>query len=170
MTTKQDIPKKAYDLAFQYEAKLGSCPQCVLAALKETLDVGNDNIFQAAQGLTGGTALSSQGTCGALAGGMIAISSLVGRTYREFAEGQKKRLVFKYTKLLYDKFIEEYGSPLCCDVQKKLFGRNYILLDKQDYEAFEKAGAHVDKCTSVAGNAAKWTAEIILKELHTNTL
>jgi len=170
MNTKQDIPKKAYDLAFQYEAKLGSCPQCVLAALKETLDVGNDSIFQAAQGMTGGTALSSQGTCGALAGGMIAISGLVGRTYQEFTEGQKKRLVFKYTKLLYDKFIEEYGSPLCCGVQKKLFGRSYVLLDKQDYEAFEKAGAHIDKCTSVAGNAAKWTAEIILNELQTNAL
>jgi C_GCAxxG_C_C family probable redox protein len=170
MISQKDILENVYQRAFQYEAKLGSCPQCVLAALKETLDVGNENIFQAAQGLTGGTALSSQGTCGALAGGIIAISSLVGRTYQEFTEGQKKRLVFKYTKLLYDKFIEEYGSPLCCDVQKKLFGRSYILLDKQDYEAFEKAGAHVDKCTSVAGNAARWTAEIILNELHTNTL
>jgi C_GCAxxG_C_C family probable redox protein len=170
MVSQKDILENVYQRAFQYEAKLGSCPQCVLAALKETLDVGNENIFQAAQGLTGGTALSSQGTCGALAGGIIAISSLVGRTYQEFTDGQKKRLVFKYTKLLYDKFIEEYGSPLCCDVQKKLFGRSYVLLNKQDYEAFEKAGAHVDKCTSVAGNAAKWTAEIILNELHTNTL
>jgi hypothetical protein len=74
--------------------------------------------------------------------------------------------VFKYTKRLYDKFIKEYGSPLCCDVQKKLFGRSYILLDKQEYEAFEKTGAHVDKCPSVAGNAAKWTAEIILNEMN----
>jgi C_GCAxxG_C_C family probable redox protein len=166
MISQKDILENVYQLAFQYEAKLGSCPQCVLAALKETLDIGNESIFQAAQGLTGGTALSSQGTCGALAGGMIAISALVGRTYQEFTEGQKKRLVFKYTKLLYDMFVEEYGSPLCCDVQKKLFGRSYILLDKQEYEAFEKAGAHVDKCTSVAGNAAKWTAEIILNEMN----
>lgn len=166
MNPQNGILENVYQLAFQYEATLGSCPQCVLAALKETLNVGNDSIFQASQGLTGGTALSSQGTCGALAGGMIAISALVGRTYEEFSEGQKKRLVFKYTKLLYNRFITEYGSPLCCDVQKKIFGRSYILLDKQEYEAFEKAGAHVDKCTSVAGNAAKWTAEIILKELN----
>ena len=166
MTSQKDILEDVYHLAFQYEAKLGSCPQCVLAALKETLDIGDETVFQASQGLTGGTALSSQGTCGALAGGMIAISSLVGRTYQEFTEGQKKRLVFKYTRQLYDKFVGEYGSPLCCDVQKKIFGRSYDLLNKQDYEAFEKAGAHVDKCTSVAGNAAKWTAEIILNELQ----
>jgi len=166
MIAHKNILENVYQLAFQYEAKLGSCPQCVLAALKETLNVGNENIFQATQGLAGGTALSSQGTCGALAGGIIAISTLVGRTYQEFTEGQKKRLVFKYTKSLYDRFIREYGSPLCCGVQKKLFGRSYILLDKQEYEAFEKAGAHVDKCTSVAGNTAKWTAEIILNEMN----
>jgi hypothetical protein len=97
--------------------------------------------------------------------GGFAIGLLVGRTYQEFSEGQKKRLVFKYTRQLYDRFVREYGSSLCCGVQKKIFGRSYILLDKQEYEAFEKAGAHVDKCTSVAGNAAKWTAEIILNEL-----
>jgi C_GCAxxG_C_C family probable redox protein len=165
MNSQKDILDDVYQRAFQYEARLGSCPQCVLAALKETLDVGDDSIFKASQGLAGGTALSSEGTCGALAGGMIAIGSLVGRTYQEFSEGQKKRLVFKYTRQLYDRFVREYGSSLCCGVQKKIFGRSYILLDKQQYEAFEKAGAHVDKCPSVAGNTARWTAEIILKEI-----
>jgi C_GCAxxG_C_C family probable redox protein len=165
MTQKQDIPQKAYDLAFNYEARLGCCPQCVLAALKETLQVTDEALFQASQGLTGGTALSAQGTCGALAGGMLAISSLVGRTYQEFSAGEKNRLVFKYTKLLHDRFLQEYGSILCCGVQTKLFGRSYKLNDKQEYEAFEKAGAHVDKCPSVAGNTAKWTSEIILNEL-----
>jgi C_GCAxxG_C_C family probable redox protein len=166
MTMKQDIPTKAYDLAFHYEATRGSCPQCVLAALKETLNVGDDAVFQASHGFTGGTALSSKGTCGALAGGMMAISSLVGRTYQEFTDGERKRLVFKYTRRLHDRFMEEYGSPLCCDVQKKIFGRSYVLLDKKEYEEFEQAGAHVDKCPSVSGNVAKWTAEIICNELE----
>ncbi len=31
-------------------------------------------------------------------------------------------------------------------------------------EEFEKAGAHVDKCPTVSGNAARWTAEVILNE------
>lgn len=167
MTTNDNILQKAYNLAFQYEASRGSCPQCVLAALRETLNIGDDSVFQASHGLTGGTALSSQGTCGALAGGMLAISTLIGRTYQEFTAGEKKRLVFKYTKLLYDRFVAEYGSPLCCDVQEKLFGRSYVLLDKKEYEAFEQAGAHVDKCPRVAGNTAKWTAEIICDQLQT---
>ena len=39
------------------------------------------------------------------------------------------------------------------------------LLDKKEYKDFEKAGAHIDKCTDVSGKVAKWTAEIIIDEL-----
>ncbi|HVQ00279.1 MAG TPA: C-GCAxxG-C-C family protein [Candidatus Thermoplasmatota archaeon] len=165
MESKEDLIERAYRRGYEYEAQKGSCPQCVLAALKDTLHVGDDRVFQAAHGLTGGTSLSSEGTCGALAGGAMAISMLIGRTYPEFQAGERKRRVFKYTKMLYDRFIAEYGSPLCCDVQKKLFGRSYRLDDKEQYAAFEQAGAHVDKCPSVAGNVAKWTADILLSEL-----
>ena len=165
MESKEDLIERAYRHGYEYEAQKGSCPQCVLAALKDTLHVGDDRVFQAAHGLTGGTSLSSEGTCGALAGGAMAISMLIGRTYPEFQAGERKRRVFKYTKMLYDRFIAEYGSPLCCDVQKKLFGRSYRLDDKEQYAAFEQAGAHVDKCPSVAGNVAKWTADILLSEL-----
>ncbi len=171
MTSNNEISENelfntAYQHAYTYEASLGSCPQCVLAALRETLNLGDDCLFQAADALAGGTSLSSQGTCGALAGGMLALSCMVGRSYQAFQQKSKKRQVFHFTKKLYDRFIAEYGSPLCCDVQKKLFGRSFVLLDKKDYEEFEKAGAHVDKCPSVAGNVARWTAEIIVHELQ----
>ncbi|UCD13571.1 MAG: C_GCAxxG_C_C family protein [Thermoplasmatales archaeon] len=165
MESKEELLNKAYNLAFKYEAELGSCPQCVLAAIKETLDVGSEDIFKSADALAGGTSLSSKGTCGALVGGMLAISSIVGREYNDFKAGKKKRLVFKYAKILYDRFVKEYGSPLCCDVQKRIFGRSFNLWDPIDYKEFEKAGAHVDKCPRVSGNAARWTAEIILNEM-----
>ena len=165
MKSKEKLIEQAYRLAFKYEAELGSCPQCVLAAIKETIGIGDEAVVKSADALAGGTALSSKGTCGALVGGLLAISSIVGREYDDFKEGETKRRVFKYAKKLYDRFAEEYGSPLCCDVQKKLFGRSFNLLDPKEYEEFEKAGAHVDKCPSVSGNVAKWTAEIILDEL-----
>ncbi|MCK4347156.1 MAG: C_GCAxxG_C_C family protein, partial [Thermoplasmatales archaeon] len=76
-----------------------------------------------------------------------------------------KRRVFHFSKQLYDKFIDEYGSPLCCDIHLKLFGRTFNLMDPKEYEEFDKAGAHVDKCPSVSGNVARWTAEIILERL-----
>ena len=163
MQSKDEILKKAYDLAFRYEAERGSCPQCVLAALYETLNVGDPKTIQACQGLAGGTTLSTEGTCGALIGGILALGSLKGRTYEEFSEAKSKSVVYKYTKELYDRFTQEYGSCLCKDIQKKIFGKSYNLLDTKEYSEFEKAGAHVDKCPKVSGNTARWAAEIILK-------
>jgi len=166
MESKQQLLEKIYNLAFKYEIERGSCPQCVLAVLKETLDIGDEATIKSADALAGGAALSTKGTCGALTGGLLAISSLVGRGYDDFSEGKSKRRVFQFSKILYDKFIDEYGSSLCCDVHKKLFGRTFNLMDPKDYQEFEDAGAHVDKCPVVSGNVAKWTAEIIIEKLR----
>lgn len=165
MEKKEDKIKKAYDLAYRYEAERGSCPQCVLSALKESLDLKDiEECIKSCDSLAGGTCLSSNGTCGALVGGMLALGFLYGRSYEDFSKGERRRRVFQFSKKLYDEFIDEYGSILCKDVQIKLFGRSYNLLDKDEYAEFEKAGAHVDKCPSVAGNVAKWTVEIILEK------
>jgi len=163
MDSKDQILEKVYDLAFKYEAERGSCPQCVLSALHKTLDIADPSTIQASDALAGGCALSTQGTCGALVGGLLAIGSVVGRTYDDFLIGETRRRVFQYAKKLYDRFTEEYGSPLCKDVQKKIMGRSFNLLDAKEYAEFEKAGAHVNKCTNVSGNTARWAAEIILK-------
>ena len=165
MKSKKEILEEIYNLAFKYEAEIGSCPQCVLAAVMETLNIGDPNTIKAADALAGGSALSTEGTCGALVGGLLAISSIVGRNYDDFKVGNKKRRVFRYAKKLYDKFIEDYDSPICKDVQKKIFGRTFNLLDPRDYAEFEEAGAHIDKCPVVSGKVARWTAEIILNYL-----
>ena len=162
MDSREEILKKVYDLAFKYEAERGSCPQCVVAAILETLDIGDKETIRAADALAGGTALSAQGTCGALVGGLLAIGAVVGRTYEDFSAGERKRRVFMYSKKLYDKFVEEYDSPICKDVHMKLFGRTFNLMDPKDYAEFEKMGAHVDKCPVVSGKVARWTAEILL--------
>ena len=165
MDSREELLEKVYNLAFKYEAERGSCPQCVLSAIMETLKVGDPETVKAIDALAGGTALSAQGTCGALVGGLVAISSIVGRSYKDFSEGERKRRVFMYSKKLYDKFVEEYGSPICKDVHQKLFGRTFNLMDKDDYTEFEKMGAHVDKCPDVSGKTARWAAEIILDHL-----
>lgn len=165
MDSKEELLDKVYNLAFKYEAERGSCPQCVVSAIMETLDVGDPETVKAIDALAGGTALSTQGTCGALVGGLVAISSIVGRSYKDFSAGERKRRVFMYSKKLYDKFVEEYGSPICKDVHQKLFGRTFNLMDKDDYTEFEKMGAHVDKCPDVSGKTARWAAEIILDHL-----
>jgi C_GCAxxG_C_C family probable redox protein len=165
MKKKEKILDEVYKKAFKYESEQGSCPQCVLATLFESFNISDPETIKAIDSLADGTSLSTEGTCGALIGGLVAISSILGRNYDDFKDGERKRLVFKYSKKLYEKFINEYGSPICKKVHKKIFGRTFNLLDQKEYQEFEKAGAHVDKCTKISGKVAKWTAEIIIDDL-----
>jgi C_GCAxxG_C_C family probable redox protein len=165
MNSKEEIIDKVYKLAFKYEAERGSCPQCVYSAIMEVFGFGNPDTVQAVDGLAGGTALSTKGTCGALVGGIMALSTIVGRSYKDFSKGERRRRVFFYAKKLYDKFTNEYYSPICADIHKKLFGRTFDLLNPDDYAEFDRLGAHVDKCPEVSGKVAMWTAEILLNDL-----
>ncbi|MEM2902298.1 MAG: C-GCAxxG-C-C family protein [Candidatus Bathyarchaeia archaeon] len=157
-----EILEKAYQLAFEYESKYGCCPQCVIAAISEVFSLNLDELFKASHGLAGGLGLSGFGTCGALSGGSIVLSYFYGRDKENFDKRALKS--YKMSKVLYDKFTEEFGGCTCREVQEKLFGRSYNLWDKEDYRKFEEDGGHRDKCPSVTGKVARWVAEILLND------
>ena len=96
----------------------------------------------------------------ALTGGVMALGCKYGRSRENFAKG---RFLDSYVraKKLHDRFVQEYGSTICRDVHKKIFGRTFNLWDAKEYKEFESAGAHRDKCPMVAGKVAKWVAEIL---------
>ncbi|MFH0917230.1 MAG: C-GCAxxG-C-C family protein, partial [bacterium] len=147
---KEPILDRVYELAFDYERRYGSCPQCVLAAVKDVLDVGTDDLFKAAHALTAGGALTTKGTCGALAGAMMLVSTRHGRARADFAN-DSYRECFALSRGVFDAFVEEFGSPICADVQTKMFGRSYDMWDRNEFKAFLTDGGHEDKCTHVVG-------------------
>lgn len=73
--------------------------------------------------------------------------------------------MFQFSNIFYKRFIKEYGSILCCNVQKKIFGKSFNLMDAEEYDEFEKSGANIEKCPKIAGNVTKWTADIIVEKL-----
>jgi hypothetical protein len=122
----------------------------------------HDDLFQASHTLAGGGAITGQGTCGALAGGMMAISIRYGRSRAGF-EMTPDRKPMQIARQLCDRFLSEFGSPICANVQQCIFGRSFDLWDPDEYRAFEAAGGHVDKCPHVVGQVARWTVEILLE-------
>ena len=159
---REQTLERVYALGYEFEGKYGNCPQCTLAAIQEVLGGIDDEVFKAATALAAGGALTTQGTCGALSGGMMAISARFGRDRASFSTTSSRKASV-VAKRLYDRFIAAFGSPICATVQVAKFGRSYDMWDKDDYRAFEAAGGHVDKCTDVVGQTAKWTAEILLE-------
>ncbi len=79
--TKDEILDAAFKAAKQYELKSGGCPQCTLAGIFDSLEIENDAVFKAATGLADGIGLTGNGHCGALSGGVLAISYFFGRFF-----------------------------------------------------------------------------------------
>jgi len=162
---KKDLLDRAFALGKRYEIDYYGCSQCALAAIQDTLNLRDDDVFKAACALAGGLGITCDGTCGALSGASMAISQIHGRVREDFKDEKKQRKkAYSLAKELHDKFVEEYGSVICKDIQKKLMGRSYNLWDPEEFKEFEKAGGHADKCPVVVGNATKWAVEILLRE------
>ena len=71
-------------------------------------------------------------------------------------------------KVLREKFVEEYGSYLCDDIQTKLFGKCVMPTSPEELEAFSKMDPEelqvfYEKCSSGTENAAGWTVAVILE-------
>ncbi|MEE4134492.1 MAG: C-GCAxxG-C-C family protein [Desulforhopalus sp.] len=163
---KAKIIERALSLGFEYEKAVTGCCQCTIAAIQDALNIQDDAVFKAGSGLTAGGGVSCEGSCGGFTGGVMVMSSVFGRR-RKTWDGDKaeKDCAHRMARALLDKFNREYGSSICKTIHRAIFGRDFDLRDGSDREAFEKLGAHGDKCTSVVGKAAAWSTELILEEL-----
>ena len=158
----ESVAGKAYERGHYYEKTYRGCSQCSIAAIQDVFDIRNDDIFKSATGLSGGSALSTEGSCGGYVGAIMVMGHIVGRERDKFDDPEGVR--YKTHELagkLRQKFIDEYGSIICRNIQTKVMGRPYYLADKQEAEKFHNAGAHDIYCPDVVGKAARWMAEIL---------
>lgn len=158
--------EKAYELGKEYERNYMGCSQCAVAALQDALGIRNDDIFRAATGLAAGSGMAIDGSCGAYAGAILILGFLLGRERDNFDDPEGIRYkTHKLVRKFRDKYIQEYGSVVCRNIQTKVLGRPYYLADLDEFKKFEDAGGHDDSgCPEVVGKAARWMAELILEE------
>jgi len=158
------LMKAAYRQGFHYEKTYRGCAQCTLGALFEMTGKREDMLFQASSALSGGMALSGDGACGGYSGGLLFLGTFAGRRWKHIAADKENQYkAYELAGKLREKFLITYGSIICRDIQKQLFGKSFQLNNKGVREEFEKAGAHRDKCTSVVGMAAMWDVEILFE-------
>jgi C_GCAxxG_C_C family probable redox protein len=167
MIQKQELLEQAAQTGLKYEQIYRGCAQCTIAAVQDTLGLKNDALFKAASGLAGGCGGTCEGVCGGLSGGIMIMSSCFGRSRAGFGtEDDEKLCSSRMAKVLYQKFVDTYGSGICKEIHGEIFGRTFDFWNAEDRQAFDDAGGHTEKCPSVVANASRWTVELILEELE----
>lgn len=154
---KQALEQTVYEKAAQYELDYGCCPQCVLATLQETVGGIDDATIKAVHGLSGGGALMAEGTCGALTGGLVAISAKYGRDRDKLDKGRYINN-FKKCKALVERFREEFGGVTCAELQQQFTGKTYDMWNAEEYKAFNEARGH--QCAHATGKVTQWVIEM----------
>ncbi len=160
---KEEILERAYQLGEKYEKTCTSCAQSAVAGLLDALGIDNDDVFRAASGLADGIGLTGDGSCGALTGCAMVIGLIFGRERKDHKDIMKPMKSYLLCKELHNDFIRQYGSCRCYDIQTKLMGRTFNLLDPKDLEEAGKFGM-MEYCSGAVARAARKTAEIILRE------
>lgn len=152
------LAEKVYEAAVCYELDYGCCPQCVLTAIQENVGLVDDQTIKASHGLAGGGGLMGKGTCGALAGGLMALSVKSGRNRDQFGKGQFINN-FSKGRDLVEKFRDEFNGITCEDLQKNFTGKTYNMWDASEYSKFSKARGM--KCAHASGTVARWVIEML---------
>jgi C_GCAxxG_C_C family probable redox protein len=155
---KQALAEQAYQTALQYELDYGCCPQCVLATIQETVGIIDDSTIKASHGLSGGGGLLGQGTCGALTGGLVALSAKFGRDRDKLDKGRCINN-FKKGKELVERFRAEFGGVTCEELQQKFTGHTYDMWQAVEYKAFDEARGN--QCAHATGMVTKWVVEML---------
>lgn len=172
---KERLIKKIERDATAIEIENYGCARCVLSALQQNLEgLGGGEAFKASLAMSGGVARNCE-VCGALLGGLMAVGLAYGSDKLAFPFGtyvkekkqddevaEKYRDVMERSGKICDRFNKVYGSLRCADVQKVIRdGKFWDLRDPKQLKEYLQPLIH-DQCGSVAGMAARITAEEIL--------
>jgi len=190
---KEEIIKKAGDLGVEYEKKYQGCCQCTFTAIVDALRWGGlevvtkdmeEALFPGLSLLSGGAAMTTDGSCGGLSAGILAIGLAMGIS-REMQEEDRSTRRIGYGAAwngIVDKYYEKYGSLLCKDVQRKRFGKAWDLRVHEMSQEFVKTSGVFDinerapergvcltqECTIAV--AARWATEYIVNEFEQGNL
>jgi hypothetical protein len=134
--TKKAIIKKAEDLGVEYEARYKGCAQCTFLAIIDALRWGGlelipadmeERFYPAISPLTAGVCMTGEGTCGAVASGVMALGLALGVSRDSVDIAAARHAGATIRDSLLEKCYREYRSILCKDIQRKHFGKAWDL-------------------------------------------
>ena len=163
---KQERIEKAAKAAYEFQCRDDVCSRSTLAGLAEVFDFIPECLVTASASLCGGTG-SASGSCGAYCAGLLAVGLKYNASIAQEQAAPDDDVFGATTAPRFsefrDRFKSQFGTVLCPEIHKKLFGKAYQLDTPEGQQAFFKLEGHVERCGTVVAAAARLAAEMILE-------
>jgi len=154
------IEKKAVEAQLRDDV----CSRSTMCGLKSYFDFIPEEMVTASLSLCGGAGISS-GSCGAYCSGLLAVGLKFNPTMEEESADKSLMMNGIGKAIAYrNAFLKEFGTTLCPEIHKSLFGRSYNFLDEKQNEEFLKLPGHAEKCGTVVAKAARMAAEMMIED------
>lgn len=162
--TKQEKIETAVGNAVRKQLEDDLCARSAIYGLSTVFDYIPQDMITATASFAGGCG-SASGTCGAYCSCLLAVGLKFNATMEEERADPAAfgRTAAKFSEFR-DRFLAKYGTVLCPEIHKQLFGRSYILTDPKQVDEFLNLPGHVEKCAAVVGAATRIAAEMILAD------
>lgn len=168
---RNELLYRVEERAAYYMDRYSGCGQCSLRALQEVLNLGGGPAVLKAAGFTNLGIALTQNMCGAFLGCIMAIGLHCGREdYSDTIYPEPRITDDEYglpqslivIRSFYQRFIQEFGTCSCRELQIRIFGRNFETIVIEEEEKFHLAGGH-KQCVNLVSKAARLAAETILQ-------
>lgn len=160
---KDEILQSIELAAMEAQIRDDICARSTMHGLQSHFDFIPPEMVTATLSLAGGCG-SASGSCGAYCSGLLAVGLKFNPTLEEERKDPQSRMVGALKFMEYrDRFIQAYGTTLCPEIQKQLFGKGFDLKDQKEHEEFLALPGHAEKCAQVVAKAARLAAEMILE-------
>lgn len=126
-----------------------NCAESTIKGLADYLDLDSDAVYKIATPFGGGIGRNGY-LCGSLAGGLMTLGLVFGRTDKD----QERKPSYDSATILLEKFMEEYGTINCSEITK------IDLKDKEQVKN-EKEYIHQNICRPLVANVCSWVTEIV---------
>lgn len=168
----QKKSEQAGSLAYHYNSNHVHCSQSTMLALMDTYGEKENFLFRAVGALAGGGGLQGDSGCGAYTAGCVFMGLRIGFNLEDIDTDTPPLknggdLINELVKELHTRFIDAYGSIVCSQIHRKLFGRPFYLYDESDHQKLhdfsmsQQDNPDFRRCRHVCRDAATWTAAIL---------
>lgn len=102
------------ELAYTYHKQGYNCAQAVIAAFSDLTGMTTEQAMAVSGGFGGGVGGSHEELCGAISGGVMALSLL--HPHMDGANKETKKALYQLTKEFRARFLDTFGKTCCGDL------------------------------------------------------